>query len=174
MTFRASLTVSPNGEAQRRPPVQRMKAAASALESAGFTSLVRTADARQVLPLVRQHAPDLILLDLHMPHRHGLDLLRDLREATPAGDYRPVLVLTADVNPDTRDRALSLRDRAALRVAATLALRAEGGGGGVSGAAISRGFSPASGRTRRRGRPPRQCGGGRHRSRSAWRRSTRG
>lgn len=81
------------------------------LESAGFTSLVRTGDARQVLPLVRQHAPDLILLDLHMPHRHGLDLLRDLREATPAGDYRPVLVLTADVTPDTRDRALSLGAR---------------------------------------------------------------
>ncbi|MFN8669891.1 MAG: hybrid sensor histidine kinase/response regulator [Gemmatimonadaceae bacterium] len=81
------------------------------LESASFTSLVRTGDARQVLPLVTKHAPDLILLDLQMPHRHGLELLRDLREATPAGDYRPVLVLTADVTPDMRDRALSLGAR---------------------------------------------------------------
>ncbi|MCC6929296.1 MAG: response regulator [Gemmatimonadaceae bacterium] len=81
------------------------------LESAGFTSLVRTGDARQVLPLVRQHAPDLILLDLHMPNRHGLDVLRDLRSATPAGDYRPVLVLTADVTSEVRDRALSLGAR---------------------------------------------------------------
>lgn len=77
------------------------------LESEGYSRLIRTSDARQVLPLVLEHAPDLILLDLHMPHRHGLDLLQDLREATPEGDYRPILVLTADITAETRDRALS-------------------------------------------------------------------
>ncbi len=77
------------------------------LDSAGYTRLVRTGDARQVLPLVDKHAPDLILLDLNMPHRHGLEILADLRAVTPAGEYRPILVLTADVTPETRDRALS-------------------------------------------------------------------
>lgn len=77
------------------------------LESAGYSRLVRTDDAREVLPLAERHAPDLVLLDLHMPHRHGLDLLADLRTVTPPGDYRPVLVLTADVTPEVRDLALS-------------------------------------------------------------------
>lgn len=77
------------------------------LESAGYTSLVRTGDARRVTALVASHAPDLVLLDLQMPHRHGLDLLGDLRALTPPGDYRPVLVLTADITPETRDLALA-------------------------------------------------------------------
>jgi len=55
------------------------------LESEGYTHLVRTADAREVLGLVERHAPDLVLLDLHMPHRHGLQLLADLRALTPPG-----------------------------------------------------------------------------------------
>lgn len=77
------------------------------LESAGYARLVRTDDAREVLSLAARHAPDLVLLDLHMPRRHGLDLLTDLRAATPPGDYRPILVLTADATPEARDLALS-------------------------------------------------------------------
>jgi signal transduction histidine kinase len=57
--------------------------------------------------LVERHAPDLVLLDLHMPHRHGLDVLEELRAHTPAGEYRPVLVLTADVTWEAKERALA-------------------------------------------------------------------
>lgn len=81
------------------------------LTEAGFTRLVRTMDAREATTLAERHAPDLVLLDLHMPHRHGLEVLADLRRATPPGDYRPVLVLTADVTSEARDYALSLGAR---------------------------------------------------------------
>jgi signal transduction histidine kinase len=81
------------------------------LGEAGYTQLVRTDDARAVADLAAKHAPDLVLLDLHMPHRHGLEVLADLRRATPEGDYRPVLVLTADVTPEARDYALGLGAR---------------------------------------------------------------
>lgn len=86
------------------------------LEEAGFGAegggrLVRTPDPRDVLPLVARHAPDLVLLDLHMPHRHGLQVLADLRAATPPDDYRPVLVLTADITREAREYALSLGAR---------------------------------------------------------------
>jgi signal transduction histidine kinase len=81
------------------------------LAGEGYTRLVRTADAREVPALDARHAPDLVLLDLHMPHRHGLAVLGDLRAATPAGDYRPVLVLTADATEEARDRALALGAR---------------------------------------------------------------
>src|SRR6476619_3235270 len=81
------------------------------LGQAGYTRLVRTQDAREVMTLAAEHAPDLVLLDLHMPHRHGLEVLADLSKATPHGEYRPVLVLTADVTGQARDRALSLGAR---------------------------------------------------------------
>jgi signal transduction histidine kinase/DNA-binding NarL/FixJ family response regulator len=81
------------------------------LDGAGYGHLVRTADARDVMPLVERHAPDLVLLDLHMPHRHGLQVLADLRAATPEDEYRPVLVLTADITTEAREYALSLGAR---------------------------------------------------------------
>jgi CheY-like chemotaxis protein len=49
--------------------------------AAGGGRIVRTSDSREVLALAQAHAPDLVLLDLHMPHRHGLDVLGDLRAA---------------------------------------------------------------------------------------------
>jgi signal transduction histidine kinase len=81
------------------------------LEADGYTHLVRTTDPREVPALVAAHEPDLILLDLHMPHRNGLEVLGDLAAQAPAGQYRPVLVLTADATIDARDRALSLGAR---------------------------------------------------------------
>jgi len=41
-------------------------------------------DARQVEAAVAEHQPDLLLLDLSMPHRNGLELLTVLRERYPA------------------------------------------------------------------------------------------
>jgi len=81
------------------------------LDSAGYSHVVRTLDAREVVALVEGHNPDLILLDLNMPHRHGLEVLADLRAVTPEDAYRPVLVLTADVTWEARERALTLGAR---------------------------------------------------------------
>jgi signal transduction histidine kinase len=52
-----------------------------------------------------------VLLDLHMPHRHGLAVLADLRAAAPPDEYRPVLVLTADVTGEAKEYALALGAR---------------------------------------------------------------
>ncbi|HWK90317.1 MAG TPA: ATP-binding protein [Longimicrobium sp.] len=73
----------------------------------GYGDIVRTSDARQALPLWEAHSPDLVLLDLHMPHRDGFAVLADIRARTPPDDYRPVLVLTADATPEAKERALS-------------------------------------------------------------------
>ncbi|HEU0302642.1 MAG TPA: response regulator, partial [Longimicrobium sp.] len=77
------------------------------LRDDGYDGIVRTCDARQAMPLWERHAPDLVLLDLHMPHRDGFAILDDIREHTPPDDYRPVLVLTADATPEAKERALS-------------------------------------------------------------------
>ena len=81
------------------------------LGEAGYARLVRTTAPLEVMTLAAEHAPDLVLLDLHMPHRNGLAVLADLCAATPEGEYRPVLVLTADVTIEARERALALGAR---------------------------------------------------------------
>jgi DNA-binding response OmpR family regulator len=57
----------------------------------------------EVLAAVRSGRPDLVVLDVMLPGRSGLDVLRDLRAA---GDAVPVLVLTA--KGDVVDRVVGL------------------------------------------------------------------
>ena len=77
------------------------------LEDAGYRHLKATTDARQALGLYREFAPDLILLDLMMPHLDGTAILGLLGEAVPAGAYLPVLVLTADATLEAKRKALA-------------------------------------------------------------------
>jgi signal transduction histidine kinase len=48
-----------------------------------------------------------VLLDLHMPHRDGFEVLAELQARVPDGEFLPVLVLTADVTAQARERALA-------------------------------------------------------------------
>jgi putative two-component system response regulator len=77
------------------------------LGSAGYPALITTTDPRRALDLFRQHAPDLILLDLKMPHLDGHELLAQFKLAIPAETYLPILVLTSDATADARRRALA-------------------------------------------------------------------
>jgi signal transduction histidine kinase/DNA-binding NarL/FixJ family response regulator len=77
------------------------------LADEGYTAVIGTTDPREAITLLRAERPDLVLLDLHMPHIDGFAVLRRIVEETPAGGYVPVLVLTADVTPESRQRALS-------------------------------------------------------------------
>jgi len=77
------------------------------LERGGFTNLKGTTDSRQTMPLFVEFQPDLILLDLLMPHKDGFQILEDLKPLIPDGAYLPVLVLTADVSGETKRKALA-------------------------------------------------------------------
>ncbi|MDF1505724.1 response regulator, partial [Roseisolibacter sp. H3M3-2] len=77
------------------------------LRPRGYGRLVRVADAREAVAAFEAAAPDLVLLDLHMPHRDGLAVLAELQARVPEGDFLPVLVLTADATPAARERALA-------------------------------------------------------------------
>src|SRR5262249_42318661 len=50
------------------------------------------------LDLARQHRPDLILLDVHLPDMKGDEVLRQLR-ADPQLRDTPVIALSADATP---------------------------------------------------------------------------
>jgi len=71
----------------------------------GYTHLKSTTDSRLVLELCHEFDPDLILLDLFMPHLDGFAVLESLR-ADRSEIYLPIIVLTADVNEDSKRRAL--------------------------------------------------------------------
>lgn len=77
------------------------------LRRAGYANLKCVADARGVLAQVVEFQPDLILLDLRMPHEDGFAVMEGLARMIPFGSDVPVLVLTADVSSDAKQRALS-------------------------------------------------------------------
>jgi putative two-component system response regulator len=79
-----------------------------ALSQAGYADLLSTSDPREVESLFSSFRPDIILLDLHMPHLDGFDVMEQIREQIPQGSYFPILVLTADITPEAKKRALTM------------------------------------------------------------------
>lgn len=79
----------------------------SLLKREGYQNLISTTDSRQVLPIFTEHFPDLVLLDLNMPHLDGYEVLRLVADLVPEHEFLPIIVLTADVRPATKRRALA-------------------------------------------------------------------
>jgi putative two-component system response regulator len=65
-------------------------------------------DSLEVERVFIEFEPDLVLLDMHMPHADGLEVLRRLRSARESLGFLPVIVLTADTSRVARDSALVL------------------------------------------------------------------
>src|SRR5688572_24714000 len=77
------------------------------LTKAGFGNVRGLADSRLVLPELRTFEPDLLLLDLRMPHLDGFVVLRQVRNRIPVGEFFPILVISGNLEEDTKQRALS-------------------------------------------------------------------
>jgi signal transduction histidine kinase len=73
-----------------------------------YTHVKMVSDARRVQDTLVEFAPDLVLVDLHMPHVSGYDVLESVRNVTGEGDFVPVVVVTADVSHEAKRRALAL------------------------------------------------------------------
>lgn len=76
------------------------------LTRAGLTRIKSTTDSRQAASLYVEYRPDLILLDLHMPHLDGLEVMDQLNDIAEAS-YLPILILSGDLTPEARRDALS-------------------------------------------------------------------
>jgi putative two-component system response regulator len=81
------------------------------LEDAGYSNVHSTTDSRQALALFREVCPDLVLLDLAMPHLDGFAVMGQLHEEMSCNggmsdNSVPILVLTADAASDAKHRAL--------------------------------------------------------------------
>lgn len=77
------------------------------LAISGFTNVLSTTNSSQVVTICVADEPDLLLLDLQMPHPNGFEVMRQLEPWTRRATRMPILVLTADSTRDTRTRALS-------------------------------------------------------------------
>jgi len=60
------------------------------LERAGYTTAA-VYDGAQAIPSFRQEKPDLILLDLNLPNRDGIDICRAIRRDSAV----PIIMLAA-------------------------------------------------------------------------------
>ena len=77
------------------------------LEFQGYTNVKSTTDPRMVKSMFKTFNPDLILLDLLMPHLTGFEVMEQLKTLIPQATFLPVLVLTADITVETKQRALA-------------------------------------------------------------------
>ena len=72
--------------------------------SSGGYAVLEAANGDEALDLARSARPDLIVLDLMMPSRSGLEVLRELR-ADPELAATPVVMLTARARAADREAA---------------------------------------------------------------------
>lgn len=76
-----------------------------ALQSAGYMTIKSTNDPREASSLYMDFQPDLVLLDINMPHMSGYRVMEKLKEIEDSG-YLPVLVLTAQEDREAKVKAL--------------------------------------------------------------------
>jgi len=77
------------------------KVLADYLKASGFEPVL-LANGSEVVPWVREHRPDIILLDLMLPGRDGMDICKDIRTFSRI----PIIIVTAKV--EEIDRLLGL------------------------------------------------------------------
>jgi len=77
------------------------------LRAAGLSHVEGCTDSSEAIERCRTALPDLLLLDLHMPHPDGFEVMESLRSVLAPDAFLPVLVLTADVGSDVKRRALA-------------------------------------------------------------------
>ncbi len=77
------------------------------LEEFGYSNFVQIDDSRTAMDTLEQHSPDVLLLDLIMPGKSGLELLAEIRNHRRY-KHLPIVVLTASSNAEDKLQALEL------------------------------------------------------------------
>ncbi|MCU1340241.1 MAG: two-component system response regulator, partial [Bryobacterales bacterium] len=81
------------------------------LRGEGYSQIRSVTDSRLALAAFSEFQPDLVALDLGMPHLDGFEFLKQVRSLIPEGDFVPILVLTGDASAKAKRDALTLGAR---------------------------------------------------------------
>jgi DNA-binding response OmpR family regulator len=73
----------------------------------GYTNIRTTVYSREAISIVQEFKPDIILLDLMMPHVSGFEVMKQLQDEGLMNELMPIMVLTADDSVETKKRALT-------------------------------------------------------------------
>ena len=77
------------------------------LEEDGYHNFIKVQDSRKALEVLHNERPDILLLDLKMPHVDGFEILETVRTSQDI-ERIPVIVLTSSTDAATKLRALEL------------------------------------------------------------------
>ncbi len=77
----------------------------SLLRSMGYYDIYTSTDPREVLGLYKDTKPDLVLLDLNMPHLDGFQVMEQIMEVEK-DSYASIMILTAQADQKVRIKAL--------------------------------------------------------------------
>ena len=64
------------------------------LQKEGYTSIRTTTDSREVVEIYQEFQPELVLLDLNMPHLGGIQVMKELKKIENS-NHIPVMIITA-------------------------------------------------------------------------------
>ncbi|NNL85950.1 MAG: EAL domain-containing protein [Myxococcales bacterium] len=78
-----------------------------ALQDAGYRNFVRETDSRNAMATLARVRPDVVLLDLNMPHVGGFEILQQVRNDETLR-YSNIIILTSSTDADTKLKALEL------------------------------------------------------------------
>jgi putative two-component system response regulator len=75
------------------------------LDKIGYVNVSSTIDSREVEGLYKEHAYNLILLDIRLPHMDGFQVIERLLDGNE-DDYLPILIITAQAEVEVKQRVL--------------------------------------------------------------------
>lgn len=70
-------------------------------------TVITACDGREAIKRVSENIPDLIILDIHLPHLNGFDTCKLLKEDEKTKAI-PVIMMTGSRDPEVRERCLGL------------------------------------------------------------------
>ncbi|AOY78130.1 HD domain-containing phosphohydrolase [Clostridium formicaceticum] len=75
------------------------------LQKEGYRNIYTTTDPKEAVEMYSVIHPDIVLLDLNMPHMDGFEVIKELK-SIERKSYLPILVLTAKDDMGSRNKAL--------------------------------------------------------------------
>jgi DNA-binding response OmpR family regulator len=73
----------------------------------GYSNIRTTVYSREAISIIQEFKPDLILLDLMMPHVSGFEVMKQIKDEGLMQELMPIMILTAEDSLEIKKRALS-------------------------------------------------------------------